>query len=144
MMTTPWGDAMVRFHVSAVAMALLLPMPAQAAPVTYACSLVHGARQPGMYGEVDQVVIDLEAKVIDLRVAKTMGTLVPINWIFTTRTGYDGEPAVIVMDQQANGDIIAAGWDGSGSYSFKFTDGNLLFGATYLAPALAFTWQCRE
>ena len=116
----------------------------QAAPVTYACRLVDGQAQPGMYGDVDQVIIDTEAKSIELRVARTMGTVVEVNWIFTNRVGYDGNKEEISMRTAADGALIASGSDGGGSFSFKFEKGYLMFGATYLVPALAFTWQCQE
>lgn len=114
----------------------------QATPVTYACKLLDGLGQAGMYGDVDQVVIDTEAKLVELRVARTMGTLSPVNWIFTNRSGYDGSLEEISMRTAANGALIASGSDGAGSFSFKLEDGYLMFGATYLVPAVAFTWQC--
>lgn len=127
-----------------IAAILLMTASANAAPVTYSCTLVHGNNQPGMYGQVDQVVIDREAEIIDLRVAKSMGTSTEVNWLFMTRTMYDGTPERLMMQTNNLGELIAAGMTVAGSYAFKLSGEYLSFGVAYTAPAMAFTWKCEE
>lgn len=98
----------------------------------------------GLYDLVDQVVIDREAKFIDLRIAKSMGTTVEMNWVFTTRTGYDGSAEVMHMQETSAGALVASGYDAAGSYSFRFDGRYLGFGVTHSNPALAFTWDCHK
>ena len=89
-----------------------------------------------MYPQVDQVVIDVEAGVIDFRVAKTMGTAIEVNWLFTNRPGEE------FYIKERGGVITAAGMTGIGSYSFSMSAGVLLFGTTYVGHTMAFGWEC--
>lgn len=131
----------------ALAFALVAPLLVQAASasaVTYSCTLVDGQNQPGMYGQVDQVIIDREAEMIDLRVAKTMGTSTEVNWLFLNRTLYDGSSEKLIMQTNSLGELIVSGQTIAGAYAFKFSGEYLSFGVAYTAPAMAFTWKCEE
>lgn len=56
---------------------------AQAEPVTLACTILDSSHSG--YRVVDQIVLDLERDTADFRVARTMGTSWPQNWLFKTR-----------------------------------------------------------
>ena len=130
--------------LATISVFLSLSVSAQSAPITYACTLLDGELNPSMYRDVDQVVIDRATPYIELRVAKTMGTATEVNWIFTNRTGYDGSLEKMWMDRTEKGDMVASGLDAAGAYSFRYDGTHLLFGVTYLAPAMGFTWECTE
>lgn len=115
---------------------------AEATPITYACKLIAGQNQSGMFGDVDQMVVDTDAKVIDLRVARTIGTDNPANWLFLNRISYDGSQEIFTFRELPEGGFVASGSDGAGAYAFLFSGGYLSFGVTYDIPAMAYTWEC--
>jgi hypothetical protein len=59
----------------------LLPTTVEAAPLTYACRYTP---DPFLseFAKVDQIVVDREARTIELRVANTMGTSNEVNFVF--------------------------------------------------------------
>lgn len=126
-----------------IAVFLALSVPVHSSPVTYACTVLQGQDEPGMFSDVDQVVIDVEAQSIELRVARTMGTVAPVNWLYYDRDG-EGDTEQFIIRDNGNGVIAAAGMNGIGSYSFLKNGKYFLFGVTLLAPTMAFTWECTE
>jgi hypothetical protein len=51
-----------------------------AAPIVMICELLEATSKTDE-AMVDQIVIDAAQRSLDLRVAKTMGTSIPVNWI---------------------------------------------------------------
>lgn len=69
---------------------------AVANPLTYACTFKDGSTRYNYMAQADQLIVDLETQSVDLRVARTMGTGEPINWLFTTRDSLTGPDKFLV------------------------------------------------
>jgi hypothetical protein len=53
-----------------------------AAPIVMSCQLLDAGSKMNRMGMVDQIVIDTSQRSIDFRVAKTMGTSIPVNFTY--------------------------------------------------------------
>lgn len=58
------------------------PRPASAEQLTLACAFEGDAPVSGSEQDVNQVLIDTGRPRVDLRVAQTMGTNLPVDWVF--------------------------------------------------------------
>ena len=119
------------------------PTVVLASPVTYACRIVNGqAPVPDLHlQDVDQVVIGDEADMIELRVARTVGTQNVTNWIYET-----GERDTFTIKTLENGDIVGAGIRADAPISFALLANSRLLLA-YISGRWGvawFEWQCQD
>lgn len=56
--------------------------PAAAEQLTLACTFEGGTHVAVREADINQVIIDTDSPLVDLRVAQTIGTTIPINWTF--------------------------------------------------------------
>ncbi|WEJ31977.1 hypothetical protein [Devosia sp. SD17-2] len=121
--------------------ALALSQNASAAPVTVACSLVDTSTYATRYIEVDQIVFDVEAQLVDMRSAKTVGTSDFVNWIFTTRK-HGPFDDLFTMRGGANW-FTGGGVSNSTPYAMKLTqDGLFVMTYVYRGGTEVLRWQC--
>ena len=67
-----------------------------------------------------------------------MGTSIEYNWLYTNR---DGETFELVQHPHT-GVTTGLWYNSSGSYAFRFENGQLLFGVSFPPRAMAFGWKC--
>lgn len=133
---------MLKF-VAIMALGLTLyPGAAVSSPVTLACQFQAASAPDHPFAAVDQFVYDLESESADLRVARTMGTAEPVNWLFTTsKTALDDDRFVVKRTAQG---IVGAGVYGSAPHSFDLYDNGLLVWSFiwFSAEPTWLVWQC--
>lgn len=145
MLATSMGTKGMRTTSTVIASAALfiLAAPAQAAPVAYACDFIDSSGQFHLFRDVDQLLIDLEAQSVELRVAKTMETSEPIHWVFKTRSSTLGDDTFAVKD---GGNLMTgAGIYGNAAHSFFLSaDGKLTWLFLADSEPTWFRWNCRN
>jgi hypothetical protein len=111
--------------MASVTIASLITNGVEARPVTFQCKLIKSTSDWDRFRLVDQVVLDPEAPLIDLRIASTMGTEFPENWTYSNA---DGD--TIQAHTDSIGNHLFAGIRAGTATAFSFdTKGN--FVATY-------------
>ena len=118
----------------------LTPTVVLASPVTYACRLVNvQAPEPDGLRDVDQVVIDDEADLLDLRVARTVGTQNFTNWTYAT-----GGNDTFTIRTLEHGDIVGAGMRGGVPISFALLANGRLLLAYIFVGVRWFELHCQD
>jgi hypothetical protein len=108
---------------------------------TYACKS-YGGTDKGVLPEIDQIEFDPEAKVLELRVAKTIGTKEPKVYPLTDDASKGDE---MILRKIGPTTWVGAGIrDNYGSYSFRFNGQILFFSDSTLFPAASHAWDCHE
>ena len=119
-----------------------------AAPLVMSCELLEATSKTDE-AMVDQIVIDTSQRSIDLRVAKTMGTSIPVNW--TYRDGavnpFSLKPTDTISFLTVNNNellIVAIRANSANAFSLNSKG---IFMMTYTIPGLpveSFRWKCER
>ena len=89
----------------AACLASLLPVGAEARTLTMSCAYVDGTPTTGTRDVfINQIIVNTDKPMITLRVAQTIGTNSPMEWVFDTANGN----ALSVIDQP-DGSFSASG-----------------------------------
>ena len=117
----------------------------RAEPVTYACKIASSNTEGSRFTDADQLVIDVQDQSADLRVAKTMNTSEPVNWLFKTRSlDVDADAFHIAT---VAGDIVGSGFYGYTPHSFILRRNGTLdwtfLSGSYNRPVIM-QWNCRR
>ena len=118
--------------------------PTSASPITLSCQFLDSNDPNHWFAEADQFIYDLEGQSAELRVARTMGTGTPVNWIFVTRrTALDDDRFTVKETAQG---IIGAGIYGSAPHSFDLYDSGLLVWSFlwFSAQPTWLNWHCER
>lgn len=118
--------------------------PSSAAPVTLSCVFTTSNSPNHPFAQADQFVYDLEASSAELRVARSMGTDVPVNWIFVTRRSpLDDDSFAVRRTTQG---VVGAGIHGSAPHSFALSDTGLLVWSFiwFTEEPTWLVWQCQR
>ena len=119
-----------------------------AAPIVMICELLEATSKTDE-ARVDQIVIDAAQRSLDLRVAKTMGTSIPVNWIY--RDGAVNPLSQKPTDTMSfltmeNNDLLIVAIRGNSANAFSL-DSEGIFVMTYTIPGLSvetFRWKCHR
>jgi hypothetical protein len=134
-MITMTKGALAAFFTT-TALSLAAPYAALAAPLTFACDILHSSHPA--FELVDEIVIDLEKQSIDFRQADTMETSYARNWIFTNRL----EDRLVAMEDIDG--IVAFGVAGGRPLGVRLgTDRVLTFAWIAGSEVWSYRWQCR-
>ena len=123
--------------------------PVSAAPIVMSCKLLEATTSNTDEAMVDQIVIDTSQRSIDLRVAKTMGTSIPVNWIY--RDGAVNPLSLKPTDtmsflQVKDNELLIVAIRANSANAFSL-DSKGIFVMTYTIPGLpveSFRWKCER
>lgn len=133
----------MRRLIIAAALGALQTTPVSAAPVTMSCDIVSSTDAANLFNDVNQIVIDVAADTAELRVAQTIGTDKPMNWIFDTHTDSLGTDTFTV--KETGGFIYGAGLYGAAAHSFMLSkDGTLSWVFLWEGKLTTFEWRCSK
>ncbi|MEB2846037.1 hypothetical protein GAO09_19630 [Rhizobiales bacterium RZME27] len=108
-----------------------------------ACHFQESSSQLNRFEEVDQVKVDVVGSLVELRVARTIGTTEPVNWIFTSRKSALGTDTFSVKNTSAG--IVGGGVIGDVAHSFALSHkGILTWVITQNGHPQWWSWRCRE
>lgn len=107
-----------------------------------ACHFQESSSRLNRFDEVDQVRIDEAGNLIELRVARTIGTVEPVNWIFTSSKSVLGTDTFSIKNTSAG--IVGAGVIGDAAHSFVLSStGILTWVITQHGHPQWWSWRCR-
>jgi hypothetical protein len=131
---------MLRPAVATVAILAATMGGSIAAPVTYACTPA-SSDSAGNVESADELVIDTAVPSLDLRVAASMQTDTPLNWLFTNRPDEGLGPDKLVMEVVFE-TTVGGGLRSSTSYAFilEGSDFRLTMMSTYGVET--YRWTC--
>lgn len=131
---------MVRLTIAA-ALITLQAGPLWAAPVTMSCDVASSTDRAHPFTRVNQIVVDVAENTVDLRVAQTIGTNEPVNWLFQTRTGVLGDDTFTI--KQSGTFVYGAGIYGAAAHSFMLGDGGALsWTSLWEGKVTTIQWLC--
>jgi hypothetical protein len=131
---------MLRVAIGATAIVLIAVSGSLAEPVTYRCSPAV-AEDSGDIASADELVIDHAAQSLDLRVAASMETDAPLNWLFTNRPDEGLGPDKMVMDVVFES-TVGGGFRGSTAFSFILDGSDFAMTMMSVYGAETYRWTC--
>jgi len=133
---------MGKLIIASVLMALQFT-PVLAAPVTLSCDIISSSDDANLFNDVNQIILDVAASTVDLRIAQTIGTDKPMNWIFHSRTDSLGVDTFTI--KRSGAFLYGAGLYGAAAHSFALGDDGALSWAFFWEGKLTtFKWRCSK
>jgi hypothetical protein len=113
-----------------------------AEPLIFACTFRDVSSSYNYMAQADQLVVDVEKQSADLRVARTMGTGTPVNWLFTTREVWGGPDKFLVY--AGENWIAGAGFLAGTPHSFRLEGGSLTWTFVIAEGPVWIRWECKK
>jgi hypothetical protein len=107
----------------------------------FACTFRDGSASYNYMAQADQLVVDVEKQSADLRVARTMGTGTPVNWLFSTREVWGGPDKFLVY--VGENWIAGAGFLAGTPHSFQLEDSLLTWTFVIAEGPVWLRWECK-
>lgn len=129
------------FVLSGIGLAGTL-VAAQAAPLTMSCAYVDGTPTTGSRDVyINQIIIDSDKPVITIRVAQTIGTTAPWEWVYDDANGNS-----LVVTRLKDGSFTASGVRAGAVSSFIYSkaSGVLIWSFSTRYGAEAYRFTCRS